>query len=76
MNGSILNRAFWIKQKLLRHAIYKEYKKSLRRESLSESQLKELNWKRRVDLVEYAYANSQFYKMHLENASRRNTNAA
>ena len=68
MNGSILNRAFWIKQKLLRHAIYKEYKKSLRRESLSESQLKELNWKRRVDLVEYAYANSQFYKMHLENA--------
>lgn len=68
MNGSVLNRAFWMKQKLLRPSIYKKYKKSLSRESLSQSQLIKLNWKRRVDLVEYAYANSQFYKTHLENA--------
>lgn len=53
---------FWLKNRLLRKAAMAQYKKALLSDTLSDEELRNLNWIKRKAIVMYAYTHSAFYK--------------
>lgn len=63
--ASINNFIFWTKNYLFRPNAIKQYKASLVNIE-NDSNLKTLNWKKRVSIIRYAYNNIPFYKKYYD----------
>lgn len=53
---------FWLKNRLIRHKAIKQYNEAINSLSIGTEKLKELNWDKRREIVNYAYHNIPFYK--------------
>lgn len=59
---SFQEHIFWIKNKFFRRKACLQYKMALDNASTDIDKIKVLNWKRRVEIVQFAYSNIPFYK--------------
>lgn len=53
---------FWIKNKLFRRKAFMQYKNALNNTSLTTDEIKVINWKKRIEIVQFAYTKIPFYK--------------
>lgn len=60
-------RIFWLKNRFFRRAAYMQYKVAMNNISVGIEDIKALNWKRRIEIVKFAYNNCPFYKDFYDN---------
>lgn len=59
-------KIFWIKNKILRRGVVKEYLIALSNQQKDTSELDEINWQKRKEIAEFAYDNIEFYRKHYD----------